>query len=64
MLSVELGNLADILDSAGKARNVSSLAKQWSKRVHDAVLNSTIVNDIYAYETNGQSVYCAYCTKK
>lgn len=74
MLSVELGHLADILDSARQAKNVSTLAKQWSSRIHDAIWKSTVrvghtmkqqrklitflfvlqvVNNIFAYETNG-----------
>ncbi|KAI0346760.1 hypothetical protein BDW22DRAFT_1480505 [Trametopsis cervina] len=53
MLSVELGHLADILDSARQAKNISTLAKQWSSRIHDAIWNSTVVNNIFAYETNG-----------
>ncbi|CAK5269074.1 unnamed protein product [Mycena citricolor] len=58
MLSVELGNLVTILTESGKSKtsrgkNVTALAKTWSKRVHDAIWNSTVVNNIFAYETNG-----------
>lgn len=53
MLSVELSNLADILDSAHQARNVSTLARSYSARIKNAIWNSTIVNNIFAYETNG-----------
>ncbi|KAF5321078.1 hypothetical protein D9619_000858 [Psilocybe cf. subviscida] len=53
MLSVELTNLADILDATGQLRNVSQQAKTWSSRIHDAILKTTIVDNIYAYETNG-----------
>ena len=42
MLSVELGHLADILDSAKQAKNVSSLARTWSARISDAVWNTTV----------------------
>ncbi|KAJ6576272.1 Six-hairpin glycosidase-like protein [Mycena sp. CBHHK59/15] len=55
MLSVELTNLARILDAAGPARgrNISAQAKVWSKRVHDAIWATTLVDNIFAYETNG-----------
>lgn len=42
MLSVELTNLAEILDSAKQARNVSALARTWSSRIHDAIWNTTV----------------------
>lgn len=44
MLSVELGHLADILDSAKQARNASSLARTWSARISDAIWNTTVCN--------------------
>jgi meiotically up-regulated gene 157 (Mug157) protein len=53
MLSVELKNLADVLDATGQLHNVSQQAKTWSSRIHDAILKTTIVDNIYAYETNG-----------
>ncbi|KAI0786378.1 Six-hairpin glycosidase-like protein [Abortiporus biennis] len=53
MLSVELTNLADIFDSTKQAKNVSQLARQYSSRIHNAIWNSTVVNNIFAYETNG-----------
>ncbi|KAI0700704.1 Six-hairpin glycosidase-like protein [Cytidiella melzeri] len=53
MLSVELGHLADILDSAKQSKNVSTLARQWSSRIHDAIWDTTLVDNIFAYETNG-----------
>ncbi|THG98569.1 hypothetical protein EW026_g3652 [Hermanssonia centrifuga] len=53
MLSVELTNLADILDSAKQARNVSVLAREYSARIENAIWNSTIIDNIFAYETNG-----------
>ncbi|KAG9219148.1 hypothetical protein CCMSSC00406_0001558 [Pleurotus cornucopiae] len=53
MLSVELGHLADVLDQAKQARNISRLARQWSKTIHDAIWDTTIVDNIFAYETNG-----------
>jgi len=53
MLSVELTNLADIVDHARLFPNVSSFARQWSSRIKAAILDTTVVNNIYAYETNG-----------
>ncbi|CAL1702220.1 unnamed protein product [Somion occarium] len=53
MLSVELSNLANILDSAQQLKNVSQLARQYSTRIHNAIWNTTLVNNIFAYETNG-----------
>lgn len=53
MLSVELSHLATILDSTGKGQNISTLAKQWSSRIHDSIWENTIVSNIFAYETNG-----------
>lgn len=37
MLSVELNNLATILDDAGIAANVSAQAKQWSQSIREAI---------------------------
>lgn len=74
MLSVELTNLANMLDSVGQLKNVSQQAKTWSSRISDAVYATTvsirlasspriifvliamlqIVDDIFAYETNGE----------
>jgi meiotically up-regulated gene 157 (Mug157) protein len=42
MLSVELTNLADILDAAGQSKNVSDLAREWSGRIGTAIMNSTV----------------------
>jgi len=53
MLSVELKNLADILDSVGELPSVSHQAKEWSNRIRDAIWETTAVNNILAYETNG-----------
>ncbi|KAF5369901.1 hypothetical protein D9758_001236 [Tetrapyrgos nigripes] len=53
MLSVELTHLADILDAAGQGQNISQSAREWSTRIHDAIWNTTIVDNIFAYETNG-----------
>lgn len=44
MLSVELKNLADVLDATGQLRNVSQQAKTWSSRIHDAILKTTVSN--------------------
>ncbi|EJD01025.1 uncharacterized protein FOMMEDRAFT_21486 [Fomitiporia mediterranea MF3/22] len=53
MLSVELTNLADILDSANQFSNISTLARNVSARVNAAIWNTTVENNIFAYETNG-----------
>ena len=42
MLSVELGNLAEMLDSTGKLRNVSQQARDWSSRIQNAIWNTTV----------------------
>jgi hypothetical protein len=42
MLSVQLTNLAAILDHAGVAPNVSSQAKHWSKTIEQAVWEYTV----------------------
>jgi uncharacterized protein len=42
MLSVELNNLADIVDSAKLFKNVSKLAREWSSRIEAAVWNTTV----------------------
>lgn len=42
MLSVQLTNLATILDHAGVAPNVSSQAKHWSKTIEQAVWEHTV----------------------
>jgi len=53
MLSVELTHLANMLDATGQLHNVSEQAKEWSSRIHDAVWKTTVVDNIFAYETNG-----------
>ncbi|KAJ6467644.1 Six-hairpin glycosidase-like protein [Mycena vitilis] len=59
MLSVELAHLSDVLTASGQASNSAEAAgfvdqaNEWSKRVSDAVWNSTVVDNIFAYETNG-----------
>ncbi|KAI0829436.1 Six-hairpin glycosidase-like protein [Trametes gibbosa] len=53
MLSVELTHLADILDSAKQAKNISQLARKYSFTIENAIWETTIVDNIFAYETNG-----------
>ncbi|KAF9535083.1 Six-hairpin glycosidase-like protein [Crepidotus variabilis] len=53
MLSVELKHLADVLEKVGQLPNITQEARTWSSRIHDAVWNETLVNNIFAYETNG-----------
>ena len=42
MLSVELNYLADVLDDIEQLYNVSQQARQWSKRIHDAIWETTV----------------------
>ncbi|KIK65463.1 glycoside hydrolase family 125 protein [Collybiopsis luxurians FD-317 M1] len=53
MLSVELTNLADMLDSAGQGANISRSAREWSSRINESIWANTLVDNIFAYETNG-----------
>ncbi|TDL29300.1 hypothetical protein BD410DRAFT_779669 [Rickenella mellea] len=53
MLSVELANLADMLEAANTMKNISTQARAYSKRISDAIWNTTVENNIFAYETNG-----------
>ncbi|KAJ7183827.1 Six-hairpin glycosidase-like protein [Mycena filopes] len=57
MLSVELAHLASILSSSNQtsshAASLRTQATTWSKRVHDAVYAHTLVDNVFAYETNG-----------
>lgn len=57
MLSVELSHLADILDRTGQAKNISQLAREYSARIRDAIWDTTLVDNIFAYETNGKSCH-------
>jgi uncharacterized protein len=54
MLSVELTNLANILDAAHHSPNVSKSARSYSSTIKQAIWDTTIVNNIFAYETNGK----------
>jgi meiotically up-regulated gene 157 (Mug157) protein len=42
MLSVELTNLAQLLDQTHQLRNVSQQAKKWSSRIHQAIWDTTV----------------------
>ncbi|KAJ3909236.1 Six-hairpin glycosidase-like protein [Lentinula edodes] len=53
MLSVELTNLALILDEAGQGASISQSAKEWSSRINESIWANTLVDNIFAYETNG-----------
>lgn len=53
MLSVELTHLADMLEQTRQLSNVSQQAREWSSRIHDAIWNTAVVDNIFAYETNG-----------
>lgn len=54
MLSVELTHLADVLDTTKQAQNVSKLARQYSSTISKAIWDTTVVNNVFAYETNGK----------
>ncbi|KAH7887907.1 Six-hairpin glycosidase-like protein [Phlebopus sp. FC_14] len=53
MLSVQLTNLANILDDAEVSPNLSAHAKQWSKTIEEAIWKYAVEDDVFAYETNG-----------
>ncbi|KAI9001183.1 Six-hairpin glycosidase-like protein [Trametes punicea] len=53
MLSVELTHLAEILDATKQAKNVSQLARKYSSTITNAIWETTLVDDIFAYEING-----------
>ncbi|KAJ7724819.1 hypothetical protein DFH07DRAFT_854556 [Mycena maculata] len=58
MLSVELAHLSDILVASGQTKtsqgkNISEQATSWSKSVSAAVWAKTLVDNVFAYETNG-----------
>ena len=59
MLSIELTNLAEMLDATKKAHNISVAAKKYSSTIKNAIWNSTVVNNIFAYETNGKEKHKA-----
>ena len=42
MLSIKLNHLADLLDDVKQLQNVSQQAREWSKRIHDAIWNTTV----------------------
>ncbi|KAI0650006.1 Six-hairpin glycosidase-like protein [Trametes meyenii] len=53
MLSVELSHLADVLDSAKQAQNISQQARKYSSTIKKAIWDTTLVDNVFAYETNG-----------
>ncbi|KAF8639878.1 hypothetical protein AX17_001132 [Amanita inopinata Kibby_2008] len=53
MLSVELKHIADVLDDVNQLRNISQLSRGWSNRIRNAIWSTTVVDNIFAYETNG-----------
>ena len=52
MLSVELNYLSELLDDVGLHAN-ASFARTWSTTVKNAIYDSTLLNGVFAYETNG-----------
>ncbi|KAJ2994931.1 hypothetical protein NUW54_g7472 [Trametes sanguinea] len=57
MLSVELTNLANMLDATKQAKNISQLAKKYSSTITNAIWETTLVDNIFAYETNGKHIW-------
>ena len=53
MLSVELKHIADVLDATHQAQNVSKLARLYSSTITKAIWEHTVVNNVFAYETDG-----------
>lgn len=54
MMSVELDNVADVLEEVGAMDNLSSKLRKYAKTIRKAVWDHTITsNGIFAYETNG-----------
>ncbi|KAF4336881.1 DUF1237 domain protein [Fusarium beomiforme] len=54
MLSVELDNIADVLDKVGGQKSLSGTLRGYAKTIKEAVWNHTLTsNGIFAYETNG-----------
>ncbi|TBU48512.1 Six-hairpin glycosidase-like protein [Dichomitus squalens] len=53
MLSVELTHLADVLDATHQAKNISKQACQYSSTITKAIWDHTLVNNVFAYETDG-----------
>ncbi|KZT37646.1 hypothetical protein SISSUDRAFT_1062661 [Sistotremastrum suecicum HHB10207 ss-3] len=52
MLSTELMHQVEILDLIGDS-NTSALAREWSARIESAIWDTSIVDGIFAYESNG-----------
>ncbi|KAM0542405.1 hypothetical protein ACHAO7_009959 [Fusarium culmorum] len=54
MMSVELDNVADVLDKARSQKNLAKTLRSHAKTIRQAVWNHTLTsNGIFAYETNG-----------
>jgi meiotically up-regulated gene 157 (Mug157) protein len=52
MLSVELIHLADLLDSV-QMHETATYARNWSTKIKNAIYEHTLIDGIFAYETNG-----------
>ncbi|KAM0496260.1 hypothetical protein ACHAP8_007521 [Fusarium lateritium] len=54
MMSVELDNVADLLDKVGSQKKLSKTLRSHAKTIRQAVWNHTLTsNGIFTYETNG-----------
>ena len=53
MVSVELNNIAQALDSAGKMPEVAKSARKYSATIRDAIWAHTINSGLFTYESDG-----------
>ncbi|KAJ3543095.1 hypothetical protein NM208_g3760 [Fusarium decemcellulare] len=54
MMSVELGNVAGVLEKVGSLKSLSRKLRSHAKTIRQAVMDHTLTaNGIFAYETNG-----------
>ncbi|KAF9769687.1 hypothetical protein IL306_012860, partial [Fusarium sp. DS 682] len=54
MMSVELDDIADVLDKVGGQKGLSGTLRGYAKTIQQAIWNHTLTsNGIFAYETNG-----------
>ncbi|TFL00563.1 Six-hairpin glycosidase-like protein [Pterulicium gracile] len=53
MLSVELGHLHEMLNKTNKLPEIAEEARIWSERIEQAVWNVSVIDDVFAFESNG-----------
>lgn len=54
MLSVELGHLHEMLNKTNKLPEIAEEARIWSERIEQAVWNVSVIDDVFAFESNGK----------